>query len=99
MLILTHFKDKDITNLYSSFEAFHKATFSPDSEYNYLILGNLNGNTYANKKACLRDLAIEYSWFDCGGLSWQEQSEISGFFDRMGRRYGLLTEFRENGIC
>ena len=29
---------------------------------------------------------------------WSELATISEYFEKLGRRYGLLTEFRENGI-
>ena len=57
-------------------------------------------STYQEKKKKAREKAIE----------WQErlveQPRIYGelviaqsVFEQLGRRYGLLTEFRENGIC
>lgn len=39
---------------------------------------------YQNKQLCL-------TW---GG----EMADIQGYFEKLGRRYGLLSEFRENGI-
>lgn len=56
--------------------------------------------SYADKKALLRDFAIR----------WQHKSEHMNysysdlynwglFFAEMGRKYGLLREFRENAIC
>lgn len=55
---------------------------------------------YQFKKEALRNFAIEYqnrfseivsSWYDC--------SFWSNFFEKYGRKYGLLNEFHENGIC
>lgn len=56
--------------------------------------------SYTEKKNAARQIAID----------WQnELSEISisseglmiaqNYFEKLGKRYGLLTEFRENGIC
>lgn len=56
-------------------------------------------NNYAARKAAARQKAIEYineqseqaqSYFDV----WQK----SAHFEKLGRRYGLLREFRENAI-
>lgn len=56
--------------------------------------------SYADRKAVAREFAIDwqngfgeftYSWHDLAG--WYE------FFEWAGRKYGLLREFRENGIC
>lgn len=68
------------------------------SEQGETLILCVKGKTYADKKAFLRDLAIQYSWFDCDGLSYGELAEINAFFERNGKRYGLLEEFRENAI-
>ena len=31
--------------------------------------------------------------------SYGELAEFGEYFEKLGRRYGLLKEFRENGIC
>lgn len=59
----------------------------------------IHGRTYAERKASAEELAVEYSNNTAPGLSWGEMAEIEEFFERIGRRYGLLTEFRENAIC
>lgn len=56
--------------------------------------------TYAEKKAEVRERAIEWQYeFADRTMSWGEFAEETAEFERLGRRYGLLTEFRENGIC
>lgn len=32
-------------------------------------------------------------------LSWWEVAQISEYFEKLGKKYGLLKEFRKNGIC
>ena len=56
--------------------------------------------TYAERKAEVREEAIQWQ-ADFGDrvMTWGEVVEETGRFERLGRRYGLLTEFRENGIC
>ena len=55
---------------------------------------------YAEKKAEVRDRAIQWQCeFADRVISWGELAEEQAEFERLGRRYGLLTEFRENGIC
>ena len=56
--------------------------------------------TYAERKEEIRNEAIEYQ------MSWQDHCYsyegiiiMAEYFERMGRRYGLLREFRENAIC
>jgi hypothetical protein len=63
-------------------------------------LFKVSGKTYTERKENLRDLAIEYSnnvGETC--LSYGELAEIGCFFEKNGKRYGLLKEFKENGIC
>lgn len=54
---------------------------------------------YKKKQALLRCLAIEWQWEsqdEC--FDWYELMEIQDFFTEYGKKYGLLTEFRENAI-
>ena len=53
---------------------------------------------YKKRKAEVREEAIEYSYSD-EELSYGELAEIQDYFRRLGKRYGLLREFRENAIC
>ena len=46
-----------------------------------------------------RDEAVEWSnWVGTTPLSWAEICEWSSHFERTGERFGLLAEFRENGV-
>lgn len=56
--------------------------------------------TYQEKKEAARQQAID--WQLLAGeqsLSYGELNEYMAHFERQGRRYGLLQEFRENAIC
>jgi hypothetical protein len=54
---------------------------------------------YEQRKALARDLAIEwqYHWGEMPFDVW-EDCKCRTFFENVGKRYGLLREFRENGI-
>lgn len=54
-------------------------------------------NKYNNNKQRIRDIAIMYQQ-DCEPQSWQYIAEITAYFTKQGKRYGLLKEFRENGV-
>lgn len=55
--------------------------------------------SYEEEKAAARDEAIEWQYeVSNNPMSWQEVAEWGNYFERLGRRYGLLREFRENGI-
>lgn len=88
------------SNLYYDWNEWHKDTFSPTTEVVNEILFKIGGKNYSERKENLRDLAIEYS-NNVGEtfLSYGELMEIGNFFERNGKRYGLLKEFKENGIC
>ena len=63
-----------------------------------LVLGKLTGKTRQEKKSDLEEKARFYQLIDIGGLSWGEVSEIENYFRTYGKRYGLIKEFKENGI-
>ena len=57
-------------------------------------------SNYERKQCLLRECAWNYQNMQAEfSLSWGEYCEISAWFEKMGKRYGLLREFRENGIC
>lgn len=55
---------------------------------------------YQKGKERAREMAVAYS-IEVGEMtqSWGEAAEMANKFERLGRRYGLLREFHENGIC
>ena len=57
-------------------------------------------NTYQENKKAARNEAIEWQFTTAQEpMYWSELAEWQEHFERLGRRYGLLREFRENGIC
>ena len=56
--------------------------------------------TYEIKKEMARQEAIEWqnNLFN-HNYTYGELAEFGYHFEKLGRRYGLLKEFRENGIC
>ncbi len=56
-------------------------------------------NTYQRAKKRARDKAMEWqTTFNEHNYSYEELVERQEHFEKLGRRYGLLAEFRENGI-
>lgn len=81
-------------------DLWHKDTFSPYCENIELLGFRLHGKTYQERKGSLKDIAIEWSNnFSQYSWSWNEMAEICSYFYENGKRYGLLKEFKENGIC
>lgn len=60
----------------------------------------ITGKTYQEKKNNLRELAIDYqrTYYEFCNYSYGELIEISNFFETTGKRYGLITEFKNEGI-
>jgi outer membrane protein assembly factor BamD (BamD/ComL family) len=56
--------------------------------------------TYQQKKEQVRNEAIDWQYEQADmSLSYGELADAQERFERLGRRYGLLQEFRENAIC
>ena len=59
-----------------------------------------NMKTYAERKEAARQEAIDWQLdFGNHNYSWGELVDYQDYFRSLGKRYGLLKEFKENGIC
>lgn len=55
--------------------------------------------SYAEHKEKVREEAIDWQHdFPNHNYYWSEMADFSAHFYKLGKRYGLLREFRENGI-
>lgn len=82
------------------FRQWYSDTFSPTCE-NIMILDlSIHSKTYRERQAETEDKAKEWqSVFSQFSWSWGELAEIQNYFYTIGKRYGLLKEFKENAIC
>lgn len=91
------------SNLYFDNHQYMIDTFNPEVETLCIIPFQTHGRTYAERKEHARQLAIDFQNSEDGGadinLSYRELYYIQSFFERVGKKYGLLREFRENAIC
>ena len=56
-------------------------------------------NKYQLNKAKAQDKAIQWQHeFSEHNYSWGELYEFGEYFSKLAKRYGLIKEFRENGI-
>lgn len=56
-------------------------------------------NKYTEAKERARDKAIEWQMdFNNHNYSYSELAYYGDYFTRLAKRYGLVKEFRENGI-
>ena len=55
--------------------------------------------TYQEQKERARQIAIDWQIESSEmNLSYGEYSEAGDYFNRLGKRYGLLREYRENAM-
>ncbi len=60
----------------------------------------VSGTRYNRGKEAARQKAIEWQYnAETQDYSYGELADWAAYFERLGRRYGLLREFRENAIC
>ena len=86
-------------DLYYDWNIWNSETFSPDTKDIELLEFKIHGKNYQEQKASAQDLAIQWQTrFSMYSWSYSELMEISDYFQKIGKRYGLLEEFRENCI-
>lgn len=86
--------------LYEDFQDYISDTFSPEVETMVIIPFTVHGSNYAERRENVRGTAMEFQTAnDCDGLYMSDMAQIYGWFEKMGKRYGLLKEFRENAVC
>ena len=89
-----YYKNKDGYKLWNS------DTFSPNTKNIEILDFKISGKNYREKQASLEDLAKEWQLYFCDfNWSYGELMIIQTYFYENAKRYGLLREFRENGIC
>lgn len=86
-------------SLYYSWKDWHADTFSPNCEVLDFIPFTISGKTYKERKESARNLAIDFQLACDTCLYQSEWGVICNFFEKIGKRYGLLDEFKENWIC
>ena len=61
--------------------------------------GRQDITNYELYKGRAREKAIQWqAEFNDHNYSWGELYEFGAYFERLGKQYGLIKEFRENGI-
>ena len=66
----------------------------------YYIPLVISGNNYQDRKDDIKNKAIEYqrTFYDFCNYSYGELASITEFFETAGKRYGLITEFKNECI-
>ena len=88
-------------NIYDCWRDWFRDIFPPDTNIMCVIEFKSHGKTYTERKESVREIAIKFQNADSdlnGGLSLYEHIRVITWFSRMARQYGLVEEFKENGI-
>lgn len=86
-------------NIYG-YDEWRKDTFSPLVKDIECLDLKVSGNTYQERKENARELSVDWQ-LNFSSLDWSygELATINEYFHKVGKQYGLLKEFKENGIC
>ncbi len=101
MFLASYKQDKkQYNNIYYNYDEFYKDTFSPKTQDINILSFKVSGKTYNEKKENARNNAINYQ-LNFSNLNWSylELNMIESYFQKVGKKYGLLKEFKENAIC
>lgn len=79
-------------------DCFNRFFFSPCLDPVFVTDFKVTGKTYAERKENARNIAIDVQSFSWPGLFWSEYAEIQNELENMGMKYGLIREFRCNGV-
>ena len=84
------------------FRMFCKYYCEQFNNHSFVVCGERKWNgrkTYEDEKQIARSIAIDWL-LESNHLDYSllELSEWQGFFEYLGRKYGLMTEFKKNAI-
>ena len=88
-----------VGRVYWDWGLFFSDTFPCNIHTDSIIELSVNGKTYAQKKASVSDKAriIQEMLGECS-ISYFELSEIQNWLLTVGKRYGLMEEFKDNAV-
>ena len=76
----------------------HSFFFSPCLDPVFATDFKVTGKTYTERKENARNIAIGVQAFFWPGLYLSEYADVENELETMGKKYGLIREFRENGV-
>ena len=84
----------------NGYDLWYNNTFSPDCKNINILNFLIYGKEYKEKQNYLIELAKKWQ-YEFAYLEWSygELAIIETYFYKNAKRYGLLKEFKENGIC
>jgi hypothetical protein len=99
ILALINFDGDDEMKLYYNNKDLQKDLFCPDHELIWMTDFKIKGKTYAERKGFAEDIGIMYSnYFGTWYPSYLELADVYEQLDKIAHKYGLVKEFRINGV-
>lgn len=95
---------KDRNDLKSDFmsnqEFIQKFLFSADATLIKFIDLSISEKDYTSRKNHVRDIAMNFQdlFIDGFNMSYGDLFRFSAYFEKQAKKYGLVHEFKENGI-
>lgn len=84
----------------NGYKKWSEDTFTPYFDEIRVLDFRIVGKTYREKQGSLEELAKDWQTnFSTLAWSYSELAEIGNWFYKNAKRYGLLEEFKVNGIC
>lgn len=82
------------------YKLWNEDTFNPNTKNISLLDLTIKGKTYKERKYFAEEIAKTWqSEFSSLSWSYNELAIMNEYFYKIGKRYGLLKEFKENCIC
>lgn len=93
--------DAGTASSFETWDQYHASQFSPYRNTTvFSVPAFIPGRNYRERKhAAENALHRLRRIMDAPGLAWGDLAQLQAEAERVARRYGLLHEARENGIC
>ncbi|MBO7070529.1 MAG: hypothetical protein J6W09_04470 [Bacteroidales bacterium] len=97
-MFYANYLEKDGTKVGHLFDSMVGFMTETDANPIDIIDFKVSGRTYEEKKDSARQLAIDFQHAECGGMFMSEYAEVTDFFRKIGKRFGLSSEFENEGV-
>lgn len=99
ILAIVNIDNDDKMRVYYSYEELHKDLYCPDDSLVWATDFKIKGKTYAERKQFARDIGVTISNNrEIEEITHIDAMNIAENLDNLAKRYGLIKEFRENGL-
>ena len=97
-MFYANYLQKDGTKVGHLFDSMTGFMMETDANPIDIVDFKVSGRTYEERKESARQLAIDFQHAECGGMFMSEYAEVTDFFRKIGKRFGLSAEFENEGV-